>query len=56
MEIAETLYLIVRDDRRFDAGVLNHFVEVARKDLGVGGKVPSAWRVERKPSIESDDL
>jgi hypothetical protein len=58
MEVAEELYLIVRDYRRFNANLLNHFVKVARKDLGVGVKVPSAWRINRKLrklSIESDD-
>lgn len=58
MEVVEEFYLMVRDNRRFNADLLNHFVKVARKDLGVGGKVPSTWRIDRKLrklSIESDD-
>jgi hypothetical protein len=58
MEVVEEFYLMVRDNRRFNADLLNHFVKVARKDLGVGGKVPSTWRLDRKLrklSIESDD-
>ncbi len=55
LEVVEKLYLTVRDSQHLSGGVVNRFVEAARKDLGVGGQVPKDWAVDREPLEESDD-
>ena len=50
LDVVEEFYLMVRDDRRFNADLVSHFVKLTRKDLGVSGKFPSTWRINRSPT------
>lgn len=49
LEVADEIYMQAIQDLTVWGGMVNHFVEVARKDLGIGGAVPRGWLVDREP-------
>ena len=46
-EVADEIFLLAISDLEIPGGTINHFVEAARKDLGIGGTVPRGWIVDR---------
>jgi len=56
LEVADEIFMHAVKDLRVRGGMINHFVEVARKDLKIGGAVPRRWIVNRESSdLDEDD-
>lgn len=56
LEVADKLYMaVIEEIDIIPGGLTNRYVEVARKDLGVGWQLPINWVVDRESSTTESD-